>query len=115
MESTFCVIPWLHRYTDEQGFHQLCCSATGDGNSLRDERGRRLHVSQKLTDEQVLNSPVAKAVRMQMLRGEWPATCERCRLSEQSGGTSIRQHLNIRFGVGRESQLLSETAEDGSL
>ena len=29
--------------------------------------------------------------------------------------TSIRQHLNKRFGMGRESELLSETGEDGSL
>lgn len=54
--APLCVIPWMHRFTDEQGFHQLCCSAEGDGNILRNARGERLHISQQLTDEQVLNS-----------------------------------------------------------
>lgn len=112
---TFCVIPWLHRQTDEQGFHQLCSNAVGEGNKLRNAEGKRLHISQQLTDEQVLNSPVAKAVRLQMRRGEWPAACERCRLSEQAGSRSIRQHLNARFGDGRQEALFSQTSEDGSL
>ena len=82
---TFCAIPWIHRHTNEQGFHMLCCVGVGEGNSLKNAQGERLHVSQQLTDGEVLNSPTSKTVRRQMMRGEWPAACERCRQSEQAG------------------------------
>jgi sulfatase maturation enzyme AslB (radical SAM superfamily) len=112
---TFCVIPWLHRLTDEQGFHQLCCVATGSGNQLRNANGERLHISQNLTDEQVLNSPTVKAARVQMMQGEWPLACERCRQVEDSGGRSVRQHVNERFVRGRREMLLGKTEMDGSI
>ncbi len=101
--------------TDEQGFHQLCCVATGEGNQLRDAQGERLHVSQHLTDEQVLNSPMMKAARVELAGGQWPAACERCRQAEAAGGVSIRQHLNERFERGRKPDLLRRTAPDGTL
>jgi sulfatase maturation enzyme AslB (radical SAM superfamily) len=113
--DTFCVIPWLHRMTDEQGFHKLCCIAVGEGNSLRNAKGERLHISQKLTDEQVLNSPTAKEVRLQMMRGEWPEVCERCRQREEVSGKSIRHQLNVRFEHGNREELLSQTRADGTL
>jgi hypothetical protein len=112
--KTFCAIPWIHRQTDEQGFHQLCAVAVGDGNNLSNTKGERLHISQQLTDEEVLNSPQVKAVRKQMMRGEWPAACDRCRQTEQSGSTSIRQHLNSQFGQDPQA-LLRRTSEDGLL
>jgi len=111
---TFCVIPWIHRFTDEQGFHGLCCVGVGDGNSLKNTQGERLHISQQLTNEQVFNSPVLKIVRQQMIRGEWPAACERCRQAEQTGARSARQHLNSQFGKDQET-LLRQTSDDGSL
>lgn len=111
----FCVIPWLHRQTNEQGFHQLCCVGVGESNQLHDSAGRPLHVSQKLTDEQVLNSPDLKRIRKQMSRGSWPPACERCRQAEQAGSVSIRQQLNDRFDRGREKAMLDELRSDGSL
>jgi hypothetical protein len=30
--KTLCMIPWLHRFTNEQGLHQLCGSGTGAAN-----------------------------------------------------------------------------------
>ena len=110
---TFCVIPWLHRQTDEQGFHQLCCLGVGPGNQLRDTEGRRMHISQRLTDEQVLNSPELKTARVQMVQGEWPKACERCRQSEQAGGVSVREQYNAGF-AGHEN-LLRQTGQDGEL
>lgn len=113
--STFCVIPWLHRFTDEQGFHQLCCVASGHGNRLRNAQGERLHVSQRLTDGEVLNSPTVASVRARMMRGEWPEACERCRQAEVAGATSIRTYLNERFDRGRSEDLIGRTHSDGFL
>jgi sulfatase maturation enzyme AslB (radical SAM superfamily) len=110
----FCVIPWIHRYTDEQGFHRICCIAAGEGNNLKNAAGELMHVSQRLTDAEVLNSPVLKAVRQDMIRGEWPAACERCRIAEEAGSLSPRQHLNNQLGEDQEN-LLRETSDDGSL
>jgi sulfatase maturation enzyme AslB (radical SAM superfamily) len=105
----------MHRLTDEQGFHQLCCVADGEGNNLRGVDGERLHIGQRLTDEQVLNSPTLKTVRAQMTRGEWPAACERCRQAEESGAISVRGHMNQRFAADSQDALLARTREDGSL
>jgi len=113
--STFCVIPWIHRHTDEQGYHMLCCIGEGDGNQLRDSRGKRLHISEHLTDAEVLNSPTLKNVRAEMLRGDWPVACERCQQVEEAGGESGRQHLNARFGTESPETLLQATAPDGTL
>ncbi len=113
--NTFCIIPWVHRFTDEQGFHQLCCVASGDGNCLRNAQGERLHVSERLTDEDVLNSPTATSTRAQMMRGQWPQACGRCRQAEEAGGRSIRTHLNERFDRGRSEDLLRRTQGDGYL
>lgn len=112
--NTLCMIPWLHRFTNEEGLHLVCCTGMGDDNQLRDPDGNTLHVNQHLTDEQVLNSQGNKAMRTAMVKGEWPAVCQRCRLSEESGAISIRQHVNKRFGHWREI-LLNQTAEDGTL
>jgi len=108
------MIPWLHRFTNEEGLHLVCCTGMGDDNQLRNHDGEALHVNQHLTDEQVLNSPGMKAVRVAMMNGEWPSVCERCRRSEEAGGTSIRQHVNSRF-CHWEADALSKTATDGTL
>jgi sulfatase maturation enzyme AslB (radical SAM superfamily) len=113
--STFCVIPWIHRHTDEQGFHKLCCIADGVENDLRDSSGERLHVSQKLTDTEVLNSPVMRSTRIQMLRDEWPVACLRCQRTEEAGGESGREYLNERFDNGTYQALVDETAYDGTI
>jgi pyruvate-formate lyase-activating enzyme len=112
--KTLCMVPWLHRFTNEQGSHQLCCTGTGPANQLRNEHGRPLDMSQSLTDAELLNSPDVKAVRLAMLRGEWPAACERCRRSEEAGAISNREHMNRRFGHW-SAEALADTAEDGTL
>ena len=104
------MIPWLHRFTNEQGFHQVCCAGNGDANFLRDERGRRLHVNHGLTDRQVLNSPDLKAIRLAMLGGEWPTACERCRRAEEAGAVSIRHHFNNLFEHWKASALAQTEA-----
>lgn len=112
--KTLCMLPWLHRFTNEQGLQQLCCTGSGKPNQLRDAKGNPLHISQGLTDAELLNSPDMKAVRRAMLSGQWPAACERCRRSEEAGAVSVRHHMNDRFGHWKE-KVLETTAEDGTL
>jgi hypothetical protein len=88
----------------------------GDGpsNQLHDKDGKPLHISQGLTDEQVLNSPDMKAIRLGMLQGSWPAACERCRRTEEAGAVSVRNCYNGLF-KHRWSEVIPQTGEDGSL
>ena len=112
--KSLCMVPWLHRFTNEQGFHMLCCSGSGELNQLHDVAGKPLHVSQGLTDAELLNSPDMKAIRLAMLRGEWPGACQRCERAEEAGAVSIRNHTNDRFRHWINDSL-SKTAEDGTL
>jgi hypothetical protein len=112
--KTLCMLPWLHRFTNEQGFHLVCASGNDPVNRLRGEDGRPLHVSQGLTDNEVLNSPDLKATRRTMMKGEWPDACQRCRRAEEAGATSARLHMMKRFGSWSESEL-GRTAGDGTL
>jgi sulfatase maturation enzyme AslB (radical SAM superfamily) len=93
----------------------MCCIADGVGNELRDANGDRLHVSQKLTDAEVLNSPVMKATRVALMRNEWPAACLRCEQAEDAGGESGRNYLNDRFNPGSFEALIEATEADGSM
>jgi pyruvate-formate lyase-activating enzyme len=89
--------------------------AYGDGKQLRGEDGHRLHVAEELTDAEVLNSPVAKAARVEMMQGQWPAACVRCQQVEEAGGESGRQYLNERFDPAGYAALLEGTAADGTI
>jgi hypothetical protein len=104
----------MHRFTNEQGFQQLCCAGNGEANQLRDAKGNPLNISQGLTDAELLNSPDMKAIRRSMLAGRWPGACTRCERGEEAGAVSLRHHMNDRFGKHKE-EVLAKTAEDGTL
>jgi MoaA/NifB/PqqE/SkfB family radical SAM enzyme len=108
------MLPWMHRFTNEQGFQQLCCVGHGEANQLRDDRGTPLNISQGLTDAELLNSPDMKAIRRAMLAGKWPGACIRCERGEQAGAVSMRHYMTSRFGHHKE-EVLAKTAEDGTL
>jgi MoaA/NifB/PqqE/SkfB family radical SAM enzyme len=112
--ETVCMLPWLHRFTDEQGYHKLCCSADGDAGNLRHANGTKLHVLQGLTDAQVLNSPDLKEIRLAMMRGEWPRACDRCRRDEAAGSVSMRNYMDQRFGRWKQDAL-RDTRPSGAL
>ena len=76
--------------------------------------GKALHITQGLTDEQVLNSPDLKQIRASMLQGEWPTACERCRQVEATGGTSSRNHFNTRYAHWTDDSI-AQTLPDGTL
>jgi hypothetical protein len=105
----------MHRHTDEQGYHKMCCIADGEGNELRAANGERLHVSQGLTDAEVLNSPVMKATRAAMMKHIWPVACFRCEQAEDAGGESGREYLNERFDPSTFLPLLEDTEADGTM
>lgn len=111
---SFCTLPWVHRFVNLGGEVQLCCTAEEHPDShLRDDQGRKINISDGLSVDQIQSSRYLKAIRRQMLAGEWPSACERCRVTEQAGGVSRRQHENVRFEP-HIPQILEETDADGS-
>jgi uncharacterized radical SAM superfamily Fe-S cluster-containing enzyme len=107
-------LPWISRFTDEQGFECLCCVANRREAKLRDNAGRFLRVDQDLTNAGLLNSPDLKAIRAGMLRGHWPSACEPCQIAEKAGATSFRQGYNRQFAHWIDENL-AQTSEDGAL
>ncbi len=113
---SLCILPWIQRHINEQGYQQLCCVADDEWATLHDAAGVSLHVSRNLSGADLLNSPDLKAIRKTMRQGEWPAACQRCKQCEDAGSTSSRQHYNARFNAAETMEpLLSRTQEDGTL
>ena len=112
--DTFCVLPWLHRFTNIGGEIQVCCTSEESDNNVRDDDGNTLNASQKLDDEKIMNSLFMKNLRLKMMKNEWPDLCFRCKVTEESGGISRRISENLRHQ--REiHQLLGEIAPDGGI
>jgi MoaA/NifB/PqqE/SkfB family radical SAM enzyme len=76
MEDSFCPVPWLQTFIDNNGAHKLCCRSTA---SLGYENIDHNH-------------PEKKKVRLQFLNNEKPDTCSYCWNAEEKGGPpSLRQ------------------------
>jgi len=97
-KHSFCVLPWVHRFVNLGGEVQLCCTAEGHPDSyIKSDSGAPINVVDGFTDNQIGNTKHMREIRRSMLRGEWPAACERCRITEKSGNSSRRCAENIHF------------------
>jgi MoaA/NifB/PqqE/SkfB family radical SAM enzyme len=105
--ATFCPLPWTHQATYTDGSVLLCCVAGNDsGQNLRHQGFK-----------ESFHSRYWQEVRRQMKSGEWPKSCERCRVEELSGCRSHRlEETSIwesRIGVEGIQRLLNATRDDG--
>ena len=97
-QHSFCVLPWLHRFVNLGGEVQLCCTAEEfDHSYIRQDSGKPINVTDGLSDELIGSTRHMRDIRLSMLKGDWPAACERCRLTEETGGCSRRQAENQHF------------------
>ncbi len=97
-KHSFCVLPWLHRFVNLGGEVQLCCTAEEfDHSYIRQDSNQPINITDGLSDEQIGDSRHMRDIRVSMLKGDWPAACERCRLTEKMGGCSRRQAENQHF------------------
>ena len=95
---SFCVLPWLHRFVNLGGEVQLCCTAEEFEHSyIRQDSNKQINITDGLSDEQIGATRHMRNIRVSMLKGVWPAACERCRLTEETGGCSRRQAENQHF------------------
>ncbi len=98
LKHSFCVLPWLHRFVNLGGEVQLCCTSEEYEHSyIRQDNKQPINIADGLGDEQINNTEHMRSIRRSMLAGDWPAACERCQSTEQSGGCSRRQSENRHF------------------
>jgi sulfatase maturation enzyme AslB (radical SAM superfamily) len=109
--KVLCPLPWLHRYVHTDGTIHVCCTA--DGGEVRREDGRPFHIEDHASEAEIVNSHSMRAMKAQMMRGEWPQACSRCERDEQLGAMSRRQHELRRFGKNFAA-LAAATASDGT-
>jgi MoaA/NifB/PqqE/SkfB family radical SAM enzyme len=84
-EKTFCILPFVHFYTQPDGEVKPCCIADGfpKKESLREK-----------TIEEIYNSDQFKQLRSDMMKGVRNKICDVCYKKEDNGETSPRHNFN---------------------
>ncbi|MGZ3722403.1 MAG: twitch domain-containing radical SAM protein, partial [Bdellovibrionales bacterium] len=112
--SKFCALAWVHRFTNVGGEIQVCCTSEETDNNIYSNDGKKMKIGDAYSDEQILNSSYMKNLRKQLLSGEWPEICGRCKVTEEIGGVSRRVDENRHF-ASLTGKLLESTAPDGTI
>jgi len=103
----------MHRFVNLGGEVQLCCTAEEfDHSYIRQDNNKPINITDGLSDEQIDATRHMRDIRLSMLKGDWPAACERCRVTEETGGCSRRQAENRHFNSHIE-WILENTDKDG--
>lgn len=120
---TFCPLPWIHLATRPNGDVRLCCTSNASGAGETDEKiiglvrkgDRNLNLRDN-TVEEIWNSDFMKETRLQMIRGEIPASCRKCFVEESNGIISKRQWETQVWEQRLDlDSVLAKTKEDGSM
>ena len=115
--SAFCPLPWIHQDISNNGEVRVCCpsSVSKGGGVLKKEDGSVYNAARDDL-ESARNSPTLKEIRSEMLKGESPSACIRCRSEEKAGMRSRRlqkiEHLKNIISFEKARRL---TGPDGSL
>jgi len=102
-DRMFCLLPWTHLNIRADGSLRPCC--VWSGPSLGNIR--------VLSIDELWNSPIMKALRLDMMAGRPVSGCWRCYKDERSGFLSLRQRYGIDLIHHRGRERL--TAPDGTL
>jgi MoaA/NifB/PqqE/SkfB family radical SAM enzyme len=123
LSKTWCPLPWIHIATRPNGDVRLCATANASGSGtveikdagLVKHNGVQLNLRQH-TIEEVWNSSYMKDVRCTMMKGEMPASCQKCYREEATGINSKRQWETAEWASRVDyEEIVSRTAEDGTL
>lgn len=121
--KTFCVLPWIHFATRPNGDMRLCCGANSIGAGtdpiiglVKNERGVPANFG-KETPMSAWNNEYMRSVRLMMLDGKIPSSCQKCIQEENKGVASKRlweTYTWMQDGIDIE-ELVNETDYDGSV
>lgn len=82
---TLCIAPWVTIYRDQKSRVGSCCEARDFFPSL----------DSSMSNEEIFASKEHTEFRNQMLRNEWPDSCQNCLDQETRGVTSLRQMFQL--------------------
>jgi len=111
--KSFCVLPWMHLFADENGVIYPCCRSVGTklpNVSEQDGRPHRVQDDGGIADG--WNSAYMRKLRRDMMEGLRPEPCARCYMYEDLGVRSHRQSQNERY-LKQIAGLLARTDRDG--
>jgi len=113
--ESFCILPWMHLFADEQGVMWPCCrSVCSEQPNREDADNRPVHVDRPEGLVSAMNTRAMRHLRQDMLAGRKPAACERCYMVERLG---IRSH-RIAENERRQAEIaaaLQATSADGAI
>ena len=125
VSKTFCILPWIHLSTRPNGHLRCCCTACASSAGpvvtkpevgyIKNPNGRpaNLNTCDLLT---AWNNDYMKNIRLAMMHGDTPPSCEKCFKEEKAGFQSKRiwetRMWSERLDV---KKLISDTKEDGSV
>ena len=115
MSKTFCPIPWNFQAVQNKGTIRVCCQMymTESRGTLKKEDGSVYNAG--VDDlEEARNAKLIKSVRQEMLLGNWPTECSRCKQEEDSGLRSRRQYENEYWKL-KPDDVLPITDETGKI
>lgn len=128
--KTFCALPWMHLSSRPNGHMRVCCTANassvqdpdsskkvggGEVGVLKNDDGKPANFNHTTLSD-AWNNTYMKSVRLQMLKGEKPASCLKCYKEEDAGHASKRMWETEYWGNRYDlNELVAETQEDGSV
>jgi sulfatase maturation enzyme AslB (radical SAM superfamily) len=115
MTKTFCPVPWNFQAIQNNGAVRVCCQMNvtpGRGTLKKDDGTPYKAAADDLTAAR--NASLIKDVRRQMLNGEWPDDCARCRTEEESGLRSRRVWENEAWNMD-PTYVAQYTDRDGTI
>jgi sulfatase maturation enzyme AslB (radical SAM superfamily) len=115
MSKTFCPVPWNFQAIRANGDIRVCCQANVTKNQgvIRKPDGTAFNAGKdSLSDAR--NTDMMKAIRINMLNGEWSDECGRCKNEEASGLVSRRTYENEQWKLDFD-YVKSKTNNDGSI
>lgn len=121
--DTFCVLPWIHFATRPNGDMRLCCNANSSGAGfdheiglVKNETGRPANFGRE-TPMSAWNNEYMRSVRLSMLDGKIPASCQKCFDEEGKGVASKRIWETgtwVEDGIDLQ-ELVKQTEQDGTV
>jgi sulfatase maturation enzyme AslB (radical SAM superfamily) len=115
MTNSFCPVPWNFQAIQNNGAVRVCCQMNvtpGRGTLKKDDGTPYKAAVDDLTAAR--NANLIKDVRRQMLNGEWPDDCARCRTEEESGLRSRRVWENEAWKMD-PTHVAQYTDRDGTI
>ncbi len=101
--QSLCAFPWTHNYSGPRYTRKLCCTSD-DVEGL-----------DKTTEEEYINSPQLKQIRLDMLAGKKIPQCHICYKTEELGIQSQRES-SFRLGLAPDefNKYAEQTLPDGT-